>query len=557
MKRDKLKDIFSTLVILPGEIEWIEFKEAKNNFDFNKLGMYFSALSNEANLKEQECGWLIFGVSDTPPRKIVGTQFRSNRSSLDELKRSIAEKTNNHLTFTEIYELFLPERILLFQIPSAIAGMPTAWDGHFYGRDGESLSPLNMKEIEEIRKQCVTDDWSMRICEESSLNDLDPESIQFARKQYKEKNPKHSNELETWDNKTFLNKAKVCINGKITNAALILLGKEESEHYLSPAISKISWILKDESGIEKDYRHFSPPMILAVNKVYEKIRNLTYRYLPNASLFPTEISQYDPWVIREILHNCIAHQDYLLGGRINVVEFPDSLLFTNLGNFIPGSVEDVIWQDSPPSYYRNQFLAQAMVNLNMIDTIGSGIKRMFITQRNRFFPMPDYDLSNFNQVQVRLFGKIMDENYTHLLIDRSNLQLTDVIALDKVQKKKSLTDEEFKRLKNQNLIEGRRPNLFVSAKIAKLTGEKAEYIKHKAFNKEHYKQMIVAYLKKFGEAKRDDFEELLLVKLSDALTSEQKKTFIRNLLQEMRRDGIISPTGLSKRTKWILSLDGN
>ncbi|KAF5428677.1 ATP-dependent DNA helicase RecG, partial [Candidatus Methanophagaceae archaeon] len=137
----------------------------------------------------------------------------------------------------------------------------------------------------------------------------------------------------------------------------------------------------DEHNQEKDYAHFGPPFILNVEKVFAKVRNLNYRYLPDGRLFPLELTQYDSWVIREVLHNCIAHQDYELTGRINVVEKPDELLFTNLGHFIPGDVETVIQQDSPPDIYRNPFLANAMVNLNMIDTIGSGIKKMFLKQK--------------------------------------------------------------------------------------------------------------------------------------------------------------------------------
>jgi len=91
--------------------------------------------------------------------------------------------------------------------------------------------------------------------------------------------------------------------------------------------------------LEKDYQHFGPPLILAVEQVFSNIRNLTYRYMADNRLFPTETTQYDKWVIRETLHNAIAHQDYTKGGRINVVEEAESLLFTNVGEFIPGSVE--------------------------------------------------------------------------------------------------------------------------------------------------------------------------------------------------------------------------
>ena len=294
---------------------------------------------------------------------------------------------------------------------------------------------------------------------------------------------------------------------------------------------------------------------MAGDKLFPKIRNLTVRHLPSGTLFPNEVTQYDPWVIRETLHNCVAHQDYLMGGRINVVETPDTLLFTNLGSFIPGTVEEMILSDAPPEIYRNPFLAQAMVNLNMIDTIGSGIKRMFTRQWERSFPMPDYELDDPKRVAVRLTGKVLDENYTQLLLSKAELDLMEVIALDKVQKKRALDEESFKRLKARKLIEGRRPNLFVSAKIAASTGDKATYIKNRAFDKQHYKDMVLAYLAKFGEATRADLDGLLVGKLSDALDGKQKKLFIMNLLQEMRREGKITPGGSSRWTRWRLHKD--
>ena len=349
--------------------------------------------------------------------------------------------------------------------------------------------------------------------------------------------------MDQWDDLAFLNKAKVCINGQITRTAFILLGKNEAEHYLSPGIARITWVVTDEHGIEKDYQHFGPPLILAVDRVFAKVRNLTYRYLPDASLFPTEITQYDPWVIRETLHNCIAHQDYPQGGKINVVEEPDSLLFTNVGEFLPGSVEEAILRDAPPELYPNRFLADAMVNLNMIDTIGSGIKRMFTKQRQRNFPMPDYHLSEADRVRVRIIGKVIDEKYTRLLMGRADFDLMDVIALDKVQKCKPISQDEFKSLKGKKLVEGRRPNLFVSAKVAAATETMVDYLKKRGIDKVYCQRMVRKLLRTQGRATRRDFDKLLLGKLSDALGDEQKKNLITNLLQEMRRDGVIRTVG--------------
>lgn len=552
MDQYELHRLLEELLRMPTETEWLEYKEAKTDYDFRKLGKYFSAISNESNMKGRPCGWLVFGVNDD--RKIVGTQYRSNSKDLDNLKHEIAIKTSGGLTFMDIHELILPEgRVLLFQIPAAPPGVPTAWEGHYYGRNGSSIVALNLQEIEQIRNQ-GNKDWSAQICEDATIYDLDPDALQRARVEYKKKYPRLADEADCWDDLTFLNKAKVTIQGKITNAAIILLGKPESEHFIHPAVAKMSWILKDKDNIEQDYEHFGPPFILNTELVFSKIRNLKYRYMPDNSLFPIEVNQYDAYVIREALHNCIAHQDYKMCGRINIVEKPDELIFTNLGSFIPKSVEEVIKNDSPPEYYRNRFLAEAMVNLNMIDTIGSGIKRMFFTQKKRFFPLPDYDLSDPNKVQVRIIGKILDENYTRMLINHTELDLTTVMLLDKVQKKEKITQEEAKNLRKQRLIEGKYPNIYVAAQIAAITGDKTTYIKNRAFDKDYYKNLIIKFLEQYHSASRQDIDNLLLDKLSDTLNEVQKRKKINNLLFEMsKKDGTIVNTGSSKRPKWVLT----
>lgn len=557
MTQAELQAKLDELLALPGETEWVEFKEAKNNYGSDDLGRYFSALSNEANLKNQPFGWIVFGVQGKP-RRVVGSNYRPDRPALDSLKQEVAVHTPNGLTFEEIHELTTSgRRVILFQVPAALAGVPTSWKGHYYGRNGESLCALGLQEIEQIRRQTVREDWSAQICVGATVHDLDAAAVEFARTQYKRKNPKIAAEIDGWDILAFLNKARLAVSGRITRAAIILLGKEEAEHFLSPAQARITWILKDPAGVERDYQHFGPPFLLHVEEVYGKIRNLNYRYLRNESLFPTEIIKYDPWVIREALHNSIAHQDYSLGGRINLVEAEDELLLTNLGHFLPESVQRVIEQDAPQEIYRNPALATAMVNLNMIDTIGSGIKRMFRVQRERFFPLPDYDLSDPRRVSVRILGKVLDENYTRILMIETGLSLSDVIALDKVQKQRPISDDEFRSLKTQQLIEGRRPNLIVSATVAAVTGDQSRYIKLRGLDNQHYKQLILSYLRKFGSARRSDIEAFLLDKLPDALTQTQKEKRIGNLLQEMAHsDGTIRAEGKTTAANWILTKKG-
>lgn len=561
MSQDELKTKLAELMALPTETEWIEFKEAKNNQDFDDLGRYFSALSNEANLKDQECGWLILGVSNKPPRQIVNTSYRQQRPGLDSLKVEVAKQTNHQITFVETHELATTEgRVVMLQIPPAPRGIPTTWRQVAYGRVHDSLGPLGLHEIEQIRSQSPQLDWSAQVCERATLEDLDTAAIAFARKEYAQKNPHLANEIPSWDDQTFLNKAKVSVDGSLTRAALILLGRDEAEHHLQPSVARLSWILKDRDGEPLDYQHFGPPFLLAVDRLFVRVRNLTCRYLPYGTLFPVEVLQYDDWSLRETLHNAIAHQDYSLCGKITVVESPDWLLFSNLGEFLPGTVDAALRSDSPSKHYRNALLCQAMVNLGMIDTIGSGIRRVFKKQRERNFPMPDYDVAvqaGRPELHVRMHGKVLDERYTRMLHARTDLSLWDAIGLDKVQKNKPLTDDEFQPLKEKKLIEGRRPKLFVSAEVAVATDTVEDYLAKRGIDKEYCRKMVIDLLTLRGTATRKHIENLLIGKLSDVLSIGQKTKSIDNILQEMRREGLIVVTGFGRGAVWQLPKPGS
>lgn len=545
-----LISLLEELRALPSETEWLEFKSASTDYSFDKLGQYFSALSNEANLKGRPCGWLIFGIDDKS-HQILGTSYRRNTGGLESLKHEIAAHLSPALSFTEIYDLNLPAgRVLMFQIPAAPRGIPVVWKQHFYGRDGESLTGLNLPELEQIRNQAPYSDWSSALLPQANWDDLSVEAINYAREKYADKHPELAQELATWDNHKFLHKLKIAVNNQLTRAAILLLGKSESSHLLPNTDLRLSWILQDAQGIPKDYHHFELPLLLSAGKVAEQIRNLTYRYIGNESLFPTEIPQYDNWVLREALHNCIAHQDYALSGKVNIIEKPEELIFSNLGTFIPKSIESVIEADVPPERYRNPLLAQAMVELKMIDTIGSGIKRMFNHQRQRFFPLPEFTIDPVAQrVEVRIYGRLLSEAYSRALQQMPELGLYEVMLLDSVQKGKPITQDGLKRLRQLKLVEGRHPNLHVSAGVASAMNDKASYIRNRGLDKPFYEQLILEHLKKFGSATREDMNEVLLSKLPDILNEQQKLTRIKNLLSGLSGAKIIN-TGSRTKPCW-------
>ncbi|ABA89966.1 ATP-binding protein, putative [Syntrophotalea carbinolica DSM 2380] len=551
MTQEKLQALLTSL-ISTWENEVVEFKQAGNEYSTNRIGEYFSALANEANLRGTEKAWLVFGVNNKT-RTVVGSDYRPEPERLQSTKMQMAENTEPSLTFRNIFELQdAGGRVVLFEIPAAPRGLPIAWKGHYYARAGESLTHLGLDKLDEIRQQTSSADWSAQIIPEATLEHLDDQALQKARESFARKyaNRFPPEDVMDWSLPTFLDRAKLTQDGKLTRTTILMLGKQESAYLLSPHPVQMTWKLE---GPERAYEHFGPPFLLNTTALYRKIRNIQLRILPDDALLAVEVAKYDQKVVLEALHNCIAHQDYTRNGRILVTERPDKLIFENEGGFFEGTPEDYATGEKTPRRYRNPFLAQAMAELNMIDTMGYGIYTMHIGQARRYFPMPDYDLNEPAAVKMTLYGSVVDPAYSRLLIQKTDLPLDEILALDRVQKRLPLSDGMIRQLRRDGLIEGRKPNLHVSASVAKVTASKADYIRTRAQDDDYYCKLITDYLKKFGKASREEIDKLLLDKLSEALDADQKKKKVGNLLTKLRRSGVIRNDGSKKCPEWVIA----
>lgn len=545
-------DTVLNALIATWENEVVEFKRAGDGFSTDDIGKYFSALANEANLRSCERGWLVFGV-DNRSRTVVGTDYRPQAERLQSLKLQIAEGTAPRITFREIHELaHAAGRVLLFEVPAAPRGIPIAWKGHYHARAGESLTSLGLDKLDEMRAQTSSEDWSAQPVVGATLKDLDEAALRKARElfAFKHANRFAAGEVEGWSLTSFLERARLTRHGQLTRAALLLLGKAEAAVLLSPNPAQLTWRL---DGPERTYEHFGPPFLLNSTQLYQRIRNIPLRLLPRDELLPIEVPKYDQKIVLEALHNCIAHQDYTRNARVLVLEQPTRLVFENVGGFFEGLPQDYVAGQKTPRRYRNPFLAQAMAGLNMIDTMGYGIHDMHARQARRYLPMPDYDLQEADVVKLSIHGGVVDEAYGRLLIQKTDLPLADVLALDRVQKRLPLPDEVSARLRRLKLIEGRKPHVHVSAVVAEATASKVQYIRNRAQDDTFYAKLITDYLAKFGQANRAELSELLTAKLSDALSDKQKYNKISSLLTKLRRAGRIQNTGSDTAPCWRLA----
>lgn len=547
MSPDELSSLLSDLID-GWENEVVEFKAVGDSFSTSDIGKYFSALSNEANLRGVDRAWLVFGVNNQS-RSVVGSAYREDPERLNALKNDIANGTEPRTSFYEIHELSHPEgRVLLFEVAPAPRGIPISWNGHYYARNGESLGSLSITKQDEIRHQDLGDDWSAVTLPHATMAHLDPEALAEARRAFATRHPNVDvEEIATWSDEEFLARAQVTIDGKITRAAVLLLGRPEAAHLLSPLLAEITWKL---TGAEQAYEHFGLPFFLTTSRVNERIRNVQVRMMQPGTLIQTEIQKYDRQSVLEAIHNCVAHADYSTGSRIIVIEHVDRVVLENAGSFFDGRPEEYVTHTRLPKKYRNPFLVNAMTELNMIDRMGYGIQRINLSQVKRFLPLPDYDLDETGAVKLTIYGAAIDTNYSEQLMQHGDLPLEDVLALDRVQKKLRISKDAAARLKRAHLVEGRSPNLHVSSVVAAATDAMAEYVRTRAQSDDFYAKLVLDYLAGAGSASRQNINELLWDKLSDALNDRQKRDKIKNLLSKMRGAGQIRNAGSRQKPRW-------
>lgn len=532
--------------------EWKEFKSIKNSFCGNERDDVISYVSAIANM---EGGSLVVGVHDKT-LEIVGTDtYNYDRpKAILRLTERCTNLSSEGLDIEEFITDDTHKTVWVIHIPKHLPKRPVYAHNKAWQRIEDSLVEVTPERLNAILSESLTvDDWSAGIIPDATIEDLDPIAIRTAREKFVELYPKRETEVALWDDAKFLNKTGFTIKGKITRAAIIILGRKESEYFLTPSVCKIRYRRKKIVGGEDvDFEIFNIPMIIAVDELGNKISNTQYVYTIEGSLFPEDMKRYDVFTLREPLNNAIAHQDYSKGCMIDVIEYEDEkLVFSNKGRFIPSSVEEVVTEDIPESFYRNRHLAETMRNVKMVDTEGGGIRKLYMQQKKRFFPMPEYDLTGM-QVKCTIQGNVLDENFAKILVNNPDLSLQEIMWLDSVQKHKPLTDESIDYLRKKKYIEGRKPHIYLSLSIAdksKHVGLKASYIKNKSFDDDYFRKLIVDYISTFKKASRKEIDELLENKLSDALTERQKFDKITNLLSSLKRKRMIIT---DNRRNWIL-----
>jgi ATP-dependent DNA helicase RecG len=240
----------------------------------------------------------------------------------------------------------------------------------------------------------------------------------------------------------------------------------------------------------------------------------------------------------------------------------DYIEFESNGNFYDGKPQDYFDGIKTPKRYRNKFLAEAMKTLKMgVDVSGRGINFIYQKQLDKYFPAPDFTTScndSYNEIfTVRIYGKVIDQKFSEILINHPDFNILKIVLLDKIQKNKidEIDKKDLKKLRDQRLIEKIGKNYILSIKVAEILGKEAEYSEKKGSSNDEIAQKILKLLKESPPGcNRRKIDQVCYHMISTLKNDKQKDIMIQNILAKLKKTGLIEKKGEKKNAIWIAKI---
>lgn len=518
------------------EAERLEFKEAKNNFDFEKLVQYCIALANEGG------GVLVLGVSDKRPRKVVGSRAFED---LERTKGQLVDKLHLRVDADVIEH---PDgRVVAFTIPGRPLGVPLNYNGAYLMRAGESLVAMTADKLRRIFDEALPD-YSAETLTGAVVDDLEPRAIDKFRELWARKTG--NAQLEKAPAEGLLADAELLVDGRVTVAAMVLLGTRAGlGKHLAQAETIIEYRSADTSIAPQQRAEFREGFLLYFDELLRFIlaRNEVQQF--RNGLIIRDIPTVNQPATREAILNAVSHRDYRNPGSIFIRQYPRRIEVVSPGGFPPGvTPENILWKQAP----RNRRLAEALARCGFVERSGQGADRMFEESIREGKPRPDFVGTDEYQVALTLRGEIQDEAFLRFLerIGQETLasfSTTDLVVLDLVHRSQEIPKALASRvpmLLEKRVLEKRgRAKLMLSSKFYEFVGKRGEYTHRRGLDKAHAKALLVQHLEKFGTANIQEFEQALPQHTRDA---------IHRLLGELKREQKVELLGQKRGSRWTL-----
>jgi ATP-dependent DNA helicase RecG len=517
------------------ENESLEFKLAQKQFDFDKLTRYCAALANEGG------GKLILGITDKPPRKVLGTEAFPN---IGKTRNQLLDRLHLRIDLEEVQHP--GGRVIVVHIPSRPIGRPIAYGGAYWMRSDESLVSMTPERLQQIFAEAEPD-FSAQSCNKATLADLDLGAIEAFRKRWHRKSG--NEDLLQASPEQMLEDAELISEGHITYAALILFGTRKALGRLLAQAEVVFEYRSQESSLpyqqRKEYRQ---GFFLYYDELWDTInlRNDEYQY--QDGLFFLTVPSFNEIVIREAILNAVSHRDYRHAGSVFIKQYPAKIEIVSPGGFPPGiTPENILWKQNP----RNRRIAEAFSRCGMVERSGQGANRMFELCARESKQPPDFKGSDDYEVFLTLYGKVQDPRFLSFLekigLERQvSFDATDFITLDLINREQPLPDwakERLPILLRAGVIERVARKCILSRKFYEFVNKKGVYTRKRGLDRETNKHLLLKHIRdnrKEGSRLQD------LMQVLPALSGRQ----VQALLSELRNKNQVRMTGKTSAAKW-------
>lgn len=520
------------------ESERLEFKEAKNNYDSNKLAKYCCALANEGG------GKFVLGVNNVRPRSVVGSRAYPD---IERVRSLLIQKLHIRI---EASELLHPDgRVLVFEVPPRPVGTAISYEGAYWMRRAEDLVPMTQDALRRIFSEGQPD-FSAEVCEQATLADLDPRAIQIFRGKWQQKSNRE--DLKEMPTERLLEDAELLVDGKITYAALLLLATSRAlGQHLAKAEIVFEYRAEESSIPYQDRKEFRSGFLLIHDSIWE-LFNLRNEVLSlRDGLFRKEIRAFNEDAVREGILNSFCHRDYRLEGSIFIRQFPKSCEIISPGGFPPQiTPENILFRQSP----RNRRLAEACSKCGLVERSGQGVDRMFSVSIEEGKLPPDYSHSDSFHVALTLYGQVQDPAFLDffekvLKETKKPFRTDDLVVIDAVHRGIAVPSTVSGRvapLIDLGIIERvSRKRLVLSKKFYSFVGKRAEYTRKKGLSRSTNRALLKQHIESNAGTEGCPLKELMEV--LPALSRNQ----IQVLLREMKDAGEVHAVGLKRAGRWF------
>jgi len=527
------------------EDEHLEFKEAKTNFHFETLVKYCVALANEGG------GKMILGVTDKLPRTVVGSQAFPN---LERTKAGLIERLRLRV---DVEEMQHPDgRILVFQVPSRPIGMPIQYEGAYWMRGGQDLVPMTPDVLQRIFAEAGPD-FSAEICTLACLDDLDPTAIEDLRRLWQRRSP--DQDIATRPMERLLADAELIVDGRITYAALILLGKREAlGRHLAQGEVIFEYRSNEAPGPAADRHEFRQGFLPVLDEIWRLVNLRIDLQHFQQRFFVWDVPTFSERVVREAVLNAVSHRDYRHSGSVFVRQYPRRIEIVSPGGFPPGiTPENVLRQQNP----RNRRIAEVLGKCGLVERAGQGFDLIFRECIRQSKPLPDFSHTNAHFVWLTLHGEIQDPEFLRFLEEigqerMATFSTDDFLVVDLVHREQPVPDplkSRVEHLLEQGIIErlgrGRGVRLLLSQRFYRRLGKAGVYTRKRGLDRETNKALLVRHLWESGDAgcPMSELQQVLPAQSRDQL---------KRLLSELRREGRVRIFGERRGARWRVEEGG-